>query len=163
MPIIRLDGSGRRIWSSARWGLIPHWNRDPNPGTGIINARAETIYDKPAFKDAARKRHCIVPAMSFFEWKDVGERRKIKYRISRTDGRPLLMAGIWDEWRAPDGIILETFAVITCSPNADVSPIHDRMPVLIDSEHANWWLDASQDGRPLLQPAADGTLRVAPA
>lgn len=134
------------------WGLVPTWSKD---GKGFINARAEGLFEKPAFRAAARRRRCLVPANLFYEWVKVPGGKQ-PMAIRRRDGRPFLMAGLWEPRRdAPP-----TYAVVTTAANALVAPIHDRMPVILEGAAADRWLDpgSSQDAlAPLLGPwDADG-------
>ena len=135
--IIRAENSDLEI-AELRWGLIPHWAKDPKIGVQCINARAETVSKKPAFRDPFRQRRCLVPADSFFEWQTQG-RRKIPWRFERPDGEGFCMAGLWDQWNSPDGP-LETFTILTTSPNQLVGSVHDRMPVLLSPDQSEYWL-----------------------
>jgi putative SOS response-associated peptidase YedK len=123
-----------------KWGLVPAWAKDETIGSRMINARAEGIADKPSFKRPLRTQRCLLPASAFFEWQ--GARgAKVKYRIARTDGDMVGLAGLYDVWRSPNGSELTTCTIITCSPNATVAPIHDRMPVILLPEDEDAWLD----------------------
>jgi putative SOS response-associated peptidase YedK len=120
-----------------RWGLIPSWARDPSIGNKMINARAETLEEKPSFKNAFRNRRCLVPATGFFEWKRDG---RVPWHIRLKTGEPFCFAGLWDKWLAPDGEILHSFTIITTSPNKLMEPIHDRMPVILHPKDERLWL-----------------------
>ncbi|TVQ34165.1 MAG: SOS response-associated peptidase [Phycisphaeraceae bacterium] len=163
--IVRPIAAGGREGAIARWGLIPSWAKDPSIGSRMINARAETAAAKPAFRAAMRRRRCIVPADSFYEWQAVeGSKRKRPWRIHRVDGEPLRFAGLWEVWDQGDGP-LESFTIITTAANDFMRPMHDRMPVIIEPEDAAAWLDpeASADAaQALLRPAADGALIAHP-
>lgn len=137
--IIR-DSDDDRSLSSARWGLVPHWAKDISIGNKMINARAETVHEKPAFRQAIKTRRCIVPASGFFEWvaKPNG---KFPYYITLKDGSPLPLAGIWELWKSSDGNLLESCSILTTMANDLMSPIHDRMPVILPSEEFDFWLD----------------------
>ena len=135
--IIRAGSTDLEI-AELRWGLIPHWAKDPKIGVQCINARAETVSEKPAFRDPFRQRRCLVLADSFFEWQTHG-RRKIPWRFERPDGEGFCMAGLWDQWNSPDGP-LETFTILTTSPNQLVGSVHDRMPVLLSPDQSEHWL-----------------------
>ncbi|MBK8554698.1 MAG: SOS response-associated peptidase [Lewinellaceae bacterium] len=125
---------------SMYWGLVPFWSKDGVITGRMINARAEGIQDKPSFKDPIRRRRCLVPADSFYEWRTEGGKRKVPYRIIDTRGNLLLLAGIWDEWgRGVDRI--RTVSIITTPPNAEMSSLHDRMPVMLDRAAAKHWLE----------------------
>ena len=135
--IVRAGNSDLEI-AELRWGLIPHWAKDPKIGVQCINARAETVSEKPAFRDPFRQRRCLVLADSFFEWQTHG-RRKIPWRFARSDEEGFCMAGLWDQWNSPDGP-LETFTILTTSPNQLIGSVHDRMPVLLSPDQSEHWL-----------------------
>ncbi|MBM4180081.1 MAG: SOS response-associated peptidase [Betaproteobacteria bacterium] len=141
IPVIRLSPEGKRVLHRLRWGLVPHWAKDPAIGAKLNNARAEGVREKPSFRDAFRRRRCLIPASGFYEWHTEG-RVKQPWYFSLKSGEPLAMGGLWESWRAPDGVILRTCAVITTEPNQLMAPVHDRMPVLIDREHWRDWLAA---------------------
>ncbi len=138
-PVVRLEG-GRRLARMLRWGLVPRWAEDAKIGHRMINARAESVAVKPAFREAFRRRRCLVPATGFYEWKRMNGRKQ-PYFIHRKDGRPLTMAGLWEAWRDPTGEILESFTVITTQANAIVAPLHERMPAILPPEAYALWLD----------------------
>lgn len=118
------------------WGLIPSWSREPR---GFINARAETILDKPSFRQSFKRQRCLIPADGFFEWRKQG-RVKQPFYFQLKDGRPFAFAGIWDEWQG-EGVVLPSCAIITTKPNEVVHPVHDRMPVILQEEDYELWLD----------------------
>jgi putative SOS response-associated peptidase YedK len=137
--VITNDEPGRL--QAMQWGLIPCWSKDGANSGKLINARSEGLPEKPSFRAAFKRRRCLVPADSFYEWRDEGRKRKTPYRILRPDGHLLFFAGLWDEWRQ-DELIKRTFTIVTTSPSADVLPLHDRMPVILSTEreqHA--WLE----------------------
>lgn len=153
-------------FSLLRWGLIPFWAKDKKIGYKMINARSETIQEKPSFRDPVRKRRCLVIADSFYEWKREGKQKQ-PLRILRTDDSYLVMAGIWSNWRDPaTDENLSTFSVITTTPNADMQGIHDRMPVVFPtSEGWEEWLDPQLTPAritALLSPPAPDTLKSYP-
>jgi len=121
-----------------RWGLIPFWAKDPSIGNKLINAKSETIHEKPAFKNSFKSRRCLVPSDGFFEWKK--EKIKIPYRIIMKDASPFTMAGIWDKWLSRDGEIIHSFSILTTGSNELISAIHDRMPVILRPEEEKIWL-----------------------
>lgn len=123
-----------------RFGLVPSWARDTAIASRCINARAETLSERPAFRDAFRRRRCLVLADGFYEWRREG-RLRVPYRFRRRDGRVFAFAGLWETWRSREGASLRTFAIITVSANALVAPVHDRMPVILPSEAFDSWLD----------------------
>lgn len=129
-----------------RWGLIPSWAKDPAIGAGMINARAETLAEKPAFRTAFRKRRCLVLADGFYEWQKRGSGPKQPYRIARSDGAPFAFAGLWERWRDPaDGRSVETCTIVTTDANALLRPIHHRMPVILAPEAYGPWLDPATE------------------
>ena len=150
--IVRLtEGPGRREWATVSWGLVPSWAGDPDVGSRLINARAETAADKPSFRTALRRRRCLVPADGFYEWQAVG-RRKQPHLIRPRQGGPLAFAGLWERWHGPGGICLETVAILTTEANDAVRPIHDRMPVLLRPQDYSTWLDPLRQHPAELQP-----------
>ena len=132
-------GSGGLEVANLRWGLIPSWAKDPKIGVQCINARAETISEKPSFREAFQKRRCLVPADGFWEWETIGK-KKIPWKFTRPDGDEFCMAGLWECWM-DEGKPVETFTIITTSPNGLVSPVHDRMPVILTPEAGKAWLE----------------------
>ena len=162
IPVIRRSPEGARVLHLLRWGLVPHWAKDPTIGNRLANARGESVADKPAFREAFRKRRCLVPADGFYEWKTEG-RTKQPYYFSHLSGAPLVLAGLWESWRAPDGTILRTVCLITTSANALMAPIHDRMPVLLNPTDWATWLEGSMEqAAQLIAPYADGALQCWP-
>ena len=132
-------GSGGLEEANLRWGLIPSWAKDPKIGVQCINARAETISEKPSFREAFQKRRCLVPADGFWEWETIGK-KKIPWKFTRPDGDEFCMAGLWEAWNSPEGV-LETFTIITTSPNELVRSVHNRMPVILTPEAGEAWLE----------------------
>lgn len=131
----------RRAITSYRWGLIPHWATDAKVGSRMFNARAETLTASPAFRDAFRRKRCLVPADSFYEWKREGTIRQ-PYRVVQDDRRPLALAGLWAGWKDPaTETVRRTFTIITTRPNAALADLHDRMPVVIPEAAWSRWLD----------------------
>lgn len=123
-----------------RWGLVPFWAKDPRIGNRMINARAETLAEKPSFRNAFRKRRCLVLADGFYEWKREG-RVKSPYHIRLQAGIPFAFAGLWEAWTPPEGPDLFTYAVVTTEPNPLMKTIHDRMPVILSPDAYSRWLD----------------------
>lgn len=160
VPVIRQSPQGDRVAGLLKWGLVPNWSKDPAIGAKLNNARGESIAQKPSFKDAFQHRRCLVPASGFYEWKAVGKDKQPHFIHYRT-AELLAMAGLWESWRAPSGQIVRTFCVITTGPNVVMSPIHDRMPVLIQPQDWEAWLDpkvAGGDVAGLVVPAPDDLL-----
>ncbi len=158
--VIRRGSSGVE-GALLRWGLIPSWAQDPKMAFQCTNARAETVATRPAFRDAFRQRRCAVPVDGFFEWERSG-RSPLPWRFVRPDRSVFLLAGLWETWRPPgDQADVETFTLITTGANADMAPIHDRMPVLLDPTTLRTWMDprsnlASLEG--VMQPSPEATL-----
>jgi putative SOS response-associated peptidase YedK len=164
VPVL-LSDAGRRVLDVFRWGLIPSWAKDAAIGNRMINARAEGVTEKPAFRAAFQRRRCLVPAGGFYEWKKVGK-AKVPQWIHAADGSPLTFAGLWEAWRpARDAEPVLTFTILTTSPNLDVAGIHDRMPVIVAAADRDAWLGADTpagDLLALLRSAPDGLLRSHP-
>ncbi len=157
--------SGRRIAELMRWGLVPHWARDPSIGARLINARAETLATRPAFRDAFRRGRCVIPANGFYEWKatgTAGRRRKQPYYLHRADGALLAMAGLYDRHDSAEGP-RATCCIVTTTANALAAQTHDRMPVLLDRAGVDRWLDPdarADELQRLLAPCPDDWLAV---
>lgn len=125
----------------ARWGLVPFWAKDPSIGSRMINARAETIAEKPAFRAALRQRRCLLPADGFYEWRRVeGTEAKVPTYVRLADGSPFAFAGLWESWKQPDGGRLHTCTIITTEPNELMRTIHDRMPVILPESGMKQWM-----------------------
>lgn len=135
------DGKQNRL-GYLRWGLIPPWAKDEKIGHKMINARAETLMERPSFRQPFQKKRCIIPADSFYEWKQT-ENGKVPMRIKMKSDELFSFAGLWESWHAPDGKTIHTCAIITTEPNALVRPIHKRMPAIIRQEEESTWLDRS--------------------
>ncbi|MDO9226140.1 MAG: SOS response-associated peptidase [Pseudomonadota bacterium] len=144
IPVIRQSPEGRRVLHLLRWGLVPHWAKDAAIGNKLNNARAETVAEKPSYREAFKRRRCLIPASGFYEWKAEGKLRQ-PYFISLKSGELLAMAGLWETWQSPEGDLLRSCAIITTGANALMQPIHDRMPVILAPEHWQAWLTASVD------------------
>ncbi len=136
------DGSKNRL-GYLRWGLVPPWAENEKIGYKMINARAETLAQKPSFRDAFKKRRCLILADSFYEWKRHEDHSKTPMRIKLIDNKLFAMAGIWERWKSPKGNTLFTCTIITTSPNELMKDIHDRMPVILQQEDEKTWLDPS--------------------
>ncbi len=157
--------AGRREGLLMRWGLIPSWAKDPGIGNRMINARAETLADKPAFREAFRRRRCLIPADGFYEWQSGEGKRRQPFFIHRADGQVMKLAGIWDQWMALDGQSILSCAIITIEANATVGAIHNRMPAILETADAQGWLDESSrpaDLLSLLRPPSVDVLEVYP-
>jgi putative SOS response-associated peptidase YedK len=139
VPVIVREGEHNRL-KLMRWGLVPSWAKDRPIGNRMINARAETLAEKPSFKQLLSSRRCLVPANGFYEWRREGQ-RKIPMHVVRKDRQPFAFAALWDMWREPEGGELFTFTIITTQANALLRPIHERMPVIMDDLAGAQWLD----------------------
>jgi putative SOS response-associated peptidase YedK len=126
--------------STMRWGLIPHWSKDASSAASAINARSETAAEKPAFRDPIRYRRCLIPADVFYEWKRNGASKQ-PYCFEVNDGEMFAFAGLWDGWKNAEAQWIKTCTILTTTPNAVTSAIHDRMPVILDRESYDLWLD----------------------
>ena len=138
-PVI-VNTDGVRKLAMMHWGLVPSWAKDPSIGNRMINARAETLTEKPSFKRLVGKRRCLVLADGFYEWRREGK-RKVPMRIVLRDGQPFTFAGLWDAWKRAEGDDIYSFTIITTEANDLLRPIHDRMPVILDRESGERWLD----------------------
>jgi len=156
--------TGERSLDLLKWGLVPSWVNDPKGGRKPINAMAETLRSKPMFREAYRKRRCIVPVDGFFEWKAIkGQKAKQPYAIAMKDGSAFGLGGLWENWKDPaSGEWLRTFAVITTDANELVGEIHDRMPLIIAPEDYARWLGDDPDPRDLLRPFPSASMRMWP-
>ncbi len=139
IPVIRQSPEGKRVLHLLRWGLVPHWAKDPSIGAKLNNARGESVAEKPSFRDAFKRRRCLIPASGFYEWKSEG-RTKQPYYFSLKSGEPMAMAGLWESRTMPDGSVLRTTCIITTAANVLMAPVHDRMPVIISPENWRVWL-----------------------
>lgn len=163
MPVILSDGE-KRVAALHRWGLVPSWAKDLSFGTNAINARGETLAEKPAFRDAFARRRCIVPADGFYEWHTEGKSKK-PYFIKRKDGKRLAMAGLYEVWHGPEGEV-PTFTIVTTEANGQMTFFHDRMPVILEEKDWEAWLDSGHIPGPavesLIKPF-EGELVLTPA
>jgi putative SOS response-associated peptidase YedK len=141
VPVIRQNPKEtRREMSFVRWGLIPSWAKDCSGAARMINARSETAATKPGFRDALKFRRCLVPADGFYEWARMGKVKQ-PYCFEVNEGRLFAFAGIWERWKDPGGKVLETCSILTTTPNAVTAAVHDRMPVILDRDSYDLWLD----------------------
>jgi len=131
----------KRLFALMRWGLIPYWAKDASVGNKAINAVSETAAEKPLFRDAMRRRRCMVPADGFYEWKKLGAKKKQPYNIGLADDGLFAFAGLWDRWKDPSGKAVESCTILTTEANALLKDIHDRMPVILQPEDYDLWLD----------------------
>lgn len=143
-PVLAVANDGRHQLNFFRWGLIPSWAPDPSIGNRLINARAESLAQKPAFRDAFRRRRCLIPASGFYEWRKESGGRKTPLYIRMKGAHPFAFAGLWNVWQSPDGSEIPTCVVITTEANDLVRPIHDRMPVILRPEVYQQWLSPDE-------------------
>ena len=165
--IVRIGADGRREFVLVRWGLIPGWVKDPREFATLINARAETLLEKPSFKSAIRHRRCIVPVDWFYEWTGKkGARQPLRIRAADPDAAPLALAGLWEHWLGADGSEIETMAIVTVQSNATLKVVHERMPAVLARADADAWLDMhivkENEATRLLRPAPETWLVVEP-
>ena len=152
IPVVTFDESGRRL-RPMRWGFVPHWYEKPNGGPLLINARAETISEKPAFRAACRARRCLIPVTGFYEWTRDGKTTPLPWFVQRRDGAPLVMAGIWQAWERA-GERHTTCAIVTTAANEAMARIHHRIPVILPPQDWPMWLGETGKGAALLMKSA---------
>ncbi len=153
VPVVRSSGGGRE-WAQLRWGLIPSWAKDPSMGSRMINARSETVAEKPSFRAAFKRRRCLVVADGYYEWQKLGKIKQPYYIRMRDDG-PFALAGLWETWRglpAEASDPLETCTIITTAASEATRPIHDRMPVILTPADYDLWLDPDMEDRERIEP-----------
>lgn len=141
VPVVRLSHTGERELAHVRWGLVPRWAKDPAIGSKMINARSETLAEKPSFRTALKKHRCLIPADGFYEWKVVAGAHKQPIHIGMKDGSPFAFAGLLERWLSPEGQVLDTCTIITTQANAMLAPMHDRMPAIVAPALYSRWLD----------------------
>nr|WP_306265392.1 SOS response-associated peptidase [Pararhizobium sp. IMCC3301] len=161
---IRVE-QARRVLRLVRWGLVPEWVKEPQTFSLLINARTETVLEKPSFRGSIRHHRCLVPASGYFEWRRDGERKQPYYIRPRHHG-VFAMAGLWAEWSGPDGNLIDSGALLTQAANQTLSKIHHRMPVVLPAEHFDEWLDVthvdSKQAHKLLHPVSDDFFEAVP-
>src|SRR5688500_11967104 len=144
-PVLVIPNNHPDRFELFHWGLIPSWAKDTAIGNRMINARAETLAEKPSFRTALKRRRCLLPADGFYEWrKEPDGKTKTPIYIRLKSGEPFMFAGLWDEWHSPDGSVLPSCAVITTRPNELMASIHDRMPVILSKDELRQWLDPAE-------------------
>jgi putative SOS response-associated peptidase YedK len=147
-PVIRKNrDTGKREFALLRWGLVPFWAKDAKIGYSMINARAEEAASKPAFRDALKKRRCLVPADAFYEWQKLDAKTKRPYAFALKSGKPYAFAGLWETWKGKENEALETFTILTTDPNELTEPMHNRMPVILEPKDYDRWLDTDGTDR----------------
>lgn len=161
---VRQSDAGREL-VSFRWGLVPFWSKDPKSGYKMINARAETVSTKPAYRTAFKHRRCLIPATGFYEWKLLGERKQ-PYHIQSNNHALMAFAGIWERWKGEKEKIIESCSIIVTDANETIRTIHDRMPVILSPENHGEWLDLDNANveqlQNLLRPYSAGLLEAYP-
>lgn len=164
IPVVRLV-NGVRQFALLRWGLLPSWVKDPKAFTLVINARGESLLEKPAFRNAMKYRRCLIPADGFYEWQ-AGAARKQPYYVRAKSGGPLAFAGLWETWSGPNGEEVDTVAIVTTRANRMLGHIHERMPVIVPPEAFDLWLDCktvdAETAEAVILPAPDDLLEAYP-
>jgi putative SOS response-associated peptidase YedK len=156
---------GRLTLTGLRWGLVPSWVASPSDGATLFNARIETVTERPAFRDAVRRRRCLLPADGWYEWARLPDGRRVPHFLTTSDGHVAALAGLWETWRDADGRELRSTVVLTGAAPADLARVHDRAPVVVDPAQWRRWLSPSStehDVRSLLRPTPPGVIRVWP-
>src|SRR5436305_188222 len=163
VPIVR-SFEGKREFALVRWGLIPSWVKDPRGFSLLFNARGESAVEKPAFRNAMKRRRCLFPADGFYEWKQDGKNKQ-PYFVRLKAGGPMAFAGLWESWMGPNGEEVETAAIVTTAASREIAHIHERMPVIVPPEAFEFWLDPDADARmaaAMIAPAPNGLLENYP-
>lgn len=166
-PVIAIwNDEGRRAAKLARWGLVPHWVKDPRDFPLLVNARAESMAEKPAFRDCVKHKRCILPASGYYEWQTLPNGKKQPYYITLESGEPIALAGLYSSWMGPDGEEVDTVATITVPAGPDVRHIHDRMPAIMRGEQIDAWLDVRNvrfaEVAPFVAPQPSGSMAAHP-
>jgi len=152
-PVLAIPNDGRNKADFFIWGLIPSWAKDPAIGNRLINARGETLAEKPSFRGSYKYKRCLIIADGFYEWKkQPGTKIKIPHFIHMKNRQPFAFAGLWDEWNSPDGSQIRSCTIVTTEPNDFMAPIHNRMPVILPADAYAHWLDSAPQSRDKLQP-----------
>lgn len=166
-PVIAIwEESGRRQGHFARWGLVPRWVKDPREFPLLVNARVETMAEKPAFRDALKHGRCIIPASGYYEWHTNPDKSKQPYYITLADDRPMALAGLYATWVGPEGEEIDSIATITVPANGQLSAVHDRMPAILEGDAIEQWLDVrgfpAKAAHQLVLPLEDGAVKFHP-
>ena len=144
VAVVRRSTEGEREMVIMHWGLIPSWAKEPDIGNRLINARSETVSEKPSFRSAFKSRRCLVPTDGFYEWQRLNKRKQPHY-IRMGDGEPFAFAGLWERWDGQDETVIESCTILTTEANAFVRPIHNRMPVIVEPGDYDLWLETEPD------------------
>lgn len=164
-PIVSIwEQHGRRTGQLVRWGFVPNWVKDPREFPLLINARAESLLDKPAFRDAVRHQRCLIPASGYYEWMKGRDGSRQPYYITRAGDEPMAFAGLYSTWMGPQGEEIDTAAIVTVAPNDEIATIYDRMPAILTGDEAiDSWLDTrsvrAAEALKLLGPPAPGAMK----
>lgn len=164
-PVAVVTSSEDRKVEWMQWGLVPSWAKDPSIGNRMINARAETILEKPSFRNAFQRRRCLILANGFYEWKKgEGKSPSTPYYLQLSDGKPFAFAGLWEFWKPPEGEALLSCTIITCAPNRLVETIHNRMPVILTADMCYEWLapGSPEEKQALMKPLAADRMTAFP-
>ncbi len=163
IPAVRCQGTNRQI-CSLHWGLIPSWATERRVGASMINARAETVAVKPAFRHAFRRKRCLIPGDGFYEWQRIDSRTKVPHLFELQDESPFAFAGLWEQWKSSEGEVIESCSIITTAANSLVESVHDRMPVILSSKYFDEWLDPEFSDvdrlMPMLAPFAASRMKA---
>ena len=144
VAVIRQNDAKQRELALLKWGLIPPWAKDASIGYKMINARSETVYEKPSFRSALKSRRCIFPVSGFYEWQKIGK-EKVPHYIYLIDKAIMSLAGLWESWKSPEGVLIETCTILTTAANSSIKKIHDRMPVILHQDEIDIWLNKNVD------------------
>jgi len=165
IAVVLLDETGARRFRLMRWGLLPHFVKDPKTFPTLFNARVEDLLSKPSFRNAVRRRRCLIPADGFYEWTGPKGRRR-PYHVRPRAPHLFAFAGLYESWSEPGGGVIDTATLLTCEPNATIAPLHNRMPVIVAPDRYGAWLDtkdvSAEDALALTGPAPDGFLEAIP-
>lgn len=165
-PVAVITNQAPQTLTFQKWGLIPSWSKDPSIASSLINARSETLHEKPSFRTAFKRRRCLIPATGFYEWGKGEGKTKQPYYIHLADNQVFAFAGLWETWSSPDGDMVETCTIITTEPNDLIRPLHHRMAVILDPEDYDLWLSPDELPpmalMPLLNSYPQETMRYHP-
>ena len=147
-PVVRLSAdTGKREFAPMRWGLVPYWAKDAKIGYSTINARAEEVASKPLYREALKRRRCLIPADAFYEWQKLSAKARRPFAFGMANGEPYAFAGLWERWRPKEGEPLETFTILTTDPNEIAEKVHDRMPVILERSDYSRWMELGDPER----------------
>jgi len=162
-PIVRLNAdTGKREFVMMRWGLVPYWAMDDKIGYSTINARAEEAASRPLYREALKRRRCLIPADAFYEWQRLDSKTKRPFAFGMQNGEPYAFAGLWERWKPKEGAPLETFTILTTDPNELAERVHNRMPVILERRDYSRWMEPGEAERPpvdLLRPYPSEKMR----